>query len=395
MRLHGVLFLTVFLKPVISSIMDSKALSSSIAQFSAKFCNELEKGSSVVASPLSAEFVLALLALGANDPSHAELLQSLGIPNDDAIRSSFSGLSSKLKSIKGVTLNVANKVYIQEGGYDLNPELKNDAIKVFDAGLDKLNFAESSAACSEINKWVEGKTNNRIKDLLKPDSVNSDTRLVLVNALFFKGTWRKQFDVANTIDQPFHIDESTTVDVPMMYLEDKFMYGESPELGVQFLRMDYVGNEASMLIVLPKEINGLDGVLKKLANGFDLMGELDRMMETKVRVNIPKFKIESEINLNELLPKLGISSIFDSGNSGIDKLLDNGELLYVSTAVQKAFIEVNEEGAEAAAATVMSIAMCSAIIGEPEEIFFTADRPFLAVILVDDAIYFTATHRGK
>ncbi|XP_045542438.1 antichymotrypsin-2 isoform X2 [Papilio machaon] len=377
-----------------SDNMSDKVVTSAIAQFSARFCNELDKSTSVVSSPLSAEFVLALLALGTTDPAHEELLTSLGITNDDAVRSSFSAVSSNLRSVKGVTLNVANKVYLMDGNYDLNEQLKEDAVKVFDASFEKVDFSNGAAAAELINKWVESKTNEKIKDLISSDSLNSDSRLVLVNALYFKGTWKKQFDPANTLDQPFNVDTEKTVMVQMMYLEDNFIYGESQELGAQLLRMHYVGENASMLIVLPNEINGLDGVLKKLADGYDLMAEVDNMFNTKVQVTIPKFKIETEIDLCDLLPKLGIKAIFDSNNSGLTKLLNTDEKLYVSKAVQKAFIEVNEEGAEAAAATAMGIMLCSAVIGEPPVPRFDADRPFLTVILVDDTPYFMATQRG-
>ncbi|XP_013144479.1 PREDICTED: antichymotrypsin-2-like isoform X2 [Papilio polytes] len=377
-----------------SDNMSDKAVTSAIAKFSARFCNELDKSSSVVSSPLSAEYVLALLTLGTTDNAHEELLTSLGIANDDAVRSSFAAVSSNLRSVKGVTLNVANKVYLMDGDYDLNEQLKQDAVKVFDAAFEKVDFSNGAAAAELINKWVESKTNEKIKNLLSSDSLNSDSRLVLVNALYFKGTWKKQFDPANTLDQPFNVDTEKTVMVPMMYLEDNFSYGESQELGAQLLKMHYVGEKASMLIVLPNEIDGLDGVLQKLADGYDLMGEVDKMFDTKVQVTIPKFKIETEIDLCDLLPKLGIKAIFDSTNSGLTKVLNTDEKLYVSKAVQKAFIEVNEEGAEAAAATAMGIMLCSAVIGEPPVPRFDADRPFLTVILVDDTPYFMATQRG-
>ncbi|CAH2267161.1 antichymotrypsin-2-like isoform X3 [Pararge aegeria] len=379
----------------VSSNMDSKALSSSIAQFSARFCNELDKTKNVVSSPLSAEFVLALVALGSEGDAHSELLTGLGIPDDDAIRFAFSTVSQKLKAVKGVTLNVANKVYVKEGDYDLNEQLKNDAIKVFDAGLEKLNFDNGAAAAKLINQWVESKTNNKIKELLTSDCLNEDTRLVLVNALYFKGQWSKQFDRNNTSDQPFYINEETTVDVPMMYREDDYWYGESQELGVQLLRISYVGNEASMLILLPNEITGLDTVLKKLAEGYDLLAELDKMYNTKVQVSIPKFKIETEIDLGEVLPKLGIKSIFNRGNSGLSKILNKPEEIYVSKAVQKAFIEVNEEGAEATAATAMGIMTFSAMLDAEPVPSFNADHPFIAAVVADNTIYFTATFYGK
>ncbi|XP_046967451.1 antichymotrypsin-2-like isoform X2 [Vanessa cardui] len=384
------LTLVLGVKTVYSANMDSKALTSSIAQFSVKFCNELDKTTSVVSSPLSAEFVLALLTLGTSEPAHSELLTSLGIPGDDDIRSSFSSVSEKLKSIKGVTLNIANKVYIKDGDYDLDEKLKADAIKVFDAALEKVDFSNGAAAADLINKWVEKQTNEKIKELLSADSLGEDTRLVLLNAIYFKGTWKKQFDPANTIDQPFHVDDKTTVDVPMMYKEDDYFYGESSELNAQLLQIPYVGDEASMLIILPNDITGLDSVMTKLAGGFDLLAEMDKMFKTKVQVTIPKFKIETEIDLATLLPKLGIKAIFDCQNSGITKVLNKPEQLYVSKAVQKAFIEVNEEGAEAAAATVFQGEMLSA---DDEEIEFRANHMFMCLIFCKKTLCFWTVYR--
>ncbi|CAH0722510.1 unnamed protein product, partial [Brenthis ino] len=383
--------LIVLVQPVYSPNMDAKALSSAVAEFSAKFCNELSKSTSVVSSPLSAEFVLALLALGTTDPAHSELLKTLGIPGDDDIRSSFSAVSSNLKSIKGVTLNVANKVYIKEGGYDLNEDLKIDAVKIFDAALEKIDFGNSVNAAKLINDWVEGKTNGKIKDLISKDSLDDDTRLVLLNAIYFKGTWKKKFQPEHTTDQPFYIDEENTVDVPMMYKEDDYVYGESQALNAQLLQIPYVGDEASMLIVLPNEITGLDAILQKLASGHNLLSELDKMHKTKVQVTIPKFKIETEIDLMEVLPKLGISAIFDSNNSGVTKVLNTDENLYVSKAVQKAFIEVNEEGAEAAAATGM-VMMLRCARHTPA---FRADRPFLYALLHGTTELFVGVYRGR
>ncbi|CAG9575761.1 unnamed protein product [Danaus chrysippus] len=372
--------------------MDVKTLPSSIFNFSAKFCNELDKSKSVVSSPLSAEFLLAILTLGSEDPAHSELLTSLGISADDQIRSSFKSLSQNLLSIKGVTLKVANKVYIKDGDYDLNEDLKKDAVSVFNAAFEKVNFSQSKAAADLINKWVENQTNSKIKDLISADSLNDDTRLVLVNAIYFKGTWKKQFDPANTMDQPFFITSSETVDVPMMYKEDNYYYGESRALNAQLLRLGYVGKEASMLIVLPNEVEGLNGVLSKLAEGHDLLKELDDMHNIKVQVTIPKFKIETEIDLAELLPKLGIKSIFNQSDNGLTKILNKPEGLFVSKAVQKAFIEVNEEGAEAAAASGMVMMMRCAPM---PPVRFDANKPFLFVLMDSGTPIFYGTHRKR
>ncbi|OWR42344.1 serpin-2, partial [Danaus plexippus plexippus] len=209
------------------------------------------------------------------------------------------------------------------------------------------------------------------------------------------GPWRSPFDPLNTSDQPFHISPSETVDVPMMYKEDDFFYSESKELNAQLLCLEYVKSKASMLIVLPEKIDGLNEVLAKLADGYDLIGDVRNMFKKEVQVTIPKFKIETEIDLAELLPKLGIQSIFDQNNSGLTKILNNSEPLSVSKAVQKAFIEVNEEGAEAAAASAMVMVGCCLTLDEPQVIKFTADRPFFVAIISNETIYFTATYRGN
>ncbi|KAI5632542.1 serpin (serine protease inhibitor) domain-containing protein [Phthorimaea operculella] len=352
------------------------------------------KQTRMLSSPLSAEYLLALIALGADEPSHSELLTALGFPNKDSIRSGFSSVSSKLRSLKGVTLNVANRVYVKEGPYQLEPGLLKDATNVFDAVIEKMDFSQSAAAANTINQWVEKQTNNKIKDLLSPDCFNDLTRLVLVNALYFKGTWKSQFNPHHTRPEDFHVDANTKVQVPMMFKKDDFKYGESDALGVQLLEMNYEGDQASMVIILPREIEGLNGVLQKLADGYDLMAELDKMFKTKVEVSLPKFKIETEIDLNELLPKIGIKSIFDQSNSGLNNLLSPPEALFVSKAIQKAFIEVNEEGAEAAAATAMVVGFYSAMVELDPPKSFVADRPFVVAIYVDKTPFFFAKYHG-
>nr|WBB28749.1 antichymotrypsin-2-like protein [Yponomeuta cagnagella] len=361
--------------------MDSKEAAKAISLFSTKFCNELDKSKSVVSSPLSAEILLALLTLGTTDPAHAQLLQSLGLKDDDSIRSSFKAVSSKLRDVKGVTLNIANKVYYYKDGETnvlevIYPELRKDAVEVFDADFEQVDFTQSAQAATHINQWVEKKTNDRIKDLLSPDDFDKDTRLVLVNAIYFKGSWKKKFNAEMTSDQPFHVNAITEVNVPMMYQESKFRYGESAELNAQLLEMPYEGDQTSMVVVLPREVEGLEAVMTKLAAGYDLVEELDKMFETKVQVTLPKFKIETEIDLKALLPKLGIKAIFDEKNSGLTRILQNDERLVVSKAIQKAFIEVNEEGAEAAAATGLVVSTFSMSLSPSVR----ADRPFLYVL---------------
>ncbi|KAG6449826.1 hypothetical protein O3G_MSEX006252 [Manduca sexta] len=341
----------------------SFSFSSAVAKFSTKFCNELDKAKNVVSSPLSAEILLSLLALGSTDPAHSELIKALGFvdnDSDESIRSSFSELFAKWKAIKGVTFEVANKIYIKDGGYD-----------------------------------VEQKTHDKIKNLFSSDSLDAFTRMVLVNALYFKGEWKSKFDVDDTMKQTFHIDNETSIKIPMMFKANNFQYGESSGLEAKILRLSYAGEEMSMVFILPNEIEGLDAVMQKMAAGHDLLSELNNMFITHVNVTLPKFKIETRIDLKSLLPKLGIKAIFQENNSGLNKILNNDEPLYVSEAVQKAYIEVNEEGTEAAASTGITLDPKSAEIVMTTS-YFRADHPFLYLLMgPDNTILLIGAYRGN
>lgn len=195
------------------------------------------------------------------------------------------------------------------------------------------------------------------------------------------------------MEHPFYINNETSVKIPMMYQEDKFKYDNNTELNAQILEMAYEGNEASMVIVLPNEIDGLDQVLRKLADGFDLIAVWEKLISTKLQVIIPKFKTETEIDLTHVFSKLGINAIFRRENSGVSKILDNNESLYISKAIQKAFIEVNEEGAEAAAATHMVLRKRRAHYPAP---IVRADRPFLYFLIgPDHTMLFVGLYQGR
>ncbi|XP_037300671.1 antichymotrypsin-2-like [Manduca sexta] len=377
----------------------SFSFSSAVAKFSTKFSNELDKTKNVVSSPLSAEILLSLLALGSTEPAHSELIKALGFPDndsDESIRSSFSELFAKWKAIKGVTFVVANKIYIKDGGYDVEDALKKDAVEIFDVDFEKINFEKSTVAAALINTWVEKKTHDKIKNLISPAVFNMLTRLVLVNALYFKGEWKNKFNVDDTTNQTFHIDNETSIKIPMMFKAKNFQYGESSDLEAKILRLSYAGEEMSMVFILPNEIEGLDAVMRKMAAGHDLLSELNNMFITHVNVTLPKFKIETRIDLKLLLPKLGIKAIFDENKeTGLSKIMNNDEPLYVSEAVQKAYIEVNEEGTEAAASTGIVLETKSGEIITSMS-YFQADHPFLYLLVgPDNTILLIGAYRGN
>ena len=245
--------------------------------------------------------------------------------------------------------------------------------KHYGAGLREMDFAAAAEdARRTINAWVEEKTRDRIKDLIKPGVLNSMTRLVLTNAIYFKGDWARQFDEKATRQAPFWVAQEKKVDVPMRFQRARFKYAEMDSL--QCLELPYVGEELSMVVLLPKERTGLDKLEASL-NRENLQLWLGRMHKMKVSVHLPKFKMTREFQLGEMLQAMGMKDAFSpqwADFSGMNGKRD----LFISAVIHKAFVDVNEEGTEAAAATAVGIQVTSI---QPERVF-RADHPFLFLI---------------
>ncbi|XP_026751078.2 alaserpin isoform X1 [Galleria mellonella] len=332
---------------------------------------------SVVLSAFSVLTPLALLSQASVGASHDELLKAIGVPNDNVTKEVFSYLKTNLRSVKGIELRMANKVYIPLQ-FALNDDFAAVSRNVFDSEVQNVDFTKSQATAKSINAWVESQTNNRIKDLVSPNSLDSDTRAVLVNALYFKGTWKEKFNKMFTSDQDFHVTKEKTVKVPMMYKQDTFLYGQSDELDAKLLELPYEGDEASFLIVLPNAVDGLSALEEKLKDPSLLEKAVKNMINQEVEVHLPKFKIETKTDLKTALRNIDVKKIFTS-EARLDNLLkDVKESLYVSEAIQKAFIEVNEEGAEAAAANAF-YSFGSSFAPKKKPKFF-ADKPFYFVL---------------
>ncbi|XP_061710481.1 alaserpin-like isoform X6 [Cydia pomonella] len=360
-----------------SATGEEKILNDGNNVFTANMFSEVVKeqaGKSVVMSAFSVLQPLAQLALASVGESHDELLRAIGLPNDNVTKAVFPKVTAQLRAVQGVKLNMANKIYIPT-----NAQVKEDfaalSKSVFGSEFKNIDFTKNVPAAQEINSWVEDHTNHKIKDLVDPNSLGADTRAVLVNALYFKGSWEKKFNDKATTDRDFHVTKDKTVKVPTMYKKDEFKYAESKELDAKLLELPYEGKEASFLIVLPNEIDGLPALQEKLKNPTALDKAVAEMREVEVNVYLPKFKIETTIDLKKVLQKIGITSLFDAAKARLDNLLKNESGLYVSDAIQKAFIEVNEEGAEAAAANDFLLLGSSGVPSPPPK-EFVVDRPF-------------------
>ena len=276
----------------------------------------------------------------------------------------------------GYQLSVANALWGQEGYKFLDPFLHITQTH-YDGGLRPVNFGASEAARKRINTWVEEQTHGKIQDLIPKGLLDSLTRLVLTNAIYFKGDWLSQFDKKQTKDEPFTLGDGKTVQAPMMHQTAKFGYMETPLF--QAVELPYVGRDLSMTIFLPRARDGLPALEKALTAAKLAQWLRGTRRPRKVILSMPKFKMNCNVPLNTVLQAMGMRDAFVPGKANFDGMNGGTEDLYIKAVLHKAFVDVNEEGTEAAAATAVVVTARSAMRPRPP-VVFKADHPFLFVI---------------
>ncbi|XP_063532027.1 zonadhesin-like [Cydia strobilella] len=372
------------------------SLQTGVTNFNGEFLYErliAEPGTNLITSPYSVFTPLVQLFLYTTGDALKQLSTVLNVSTKEQIRSAFPEFVSSFEGQTSVNFSSAAKVYSDQK-YPLSDGFKKDSVDVVHADAQELDFSKNTEAANTINSWVESQTNNRIHDLIQPSDLSDLTRLVLVNAIYFKGEWHYAFNKDKTIkDADFYLSDGTTKKTKLMYQEGQFNYGEVPELNCTVLQMFYKGDNFSMVVVLPNEKDGLLEVAKNLQLKADFDKVTESLTRQKVKVYLPPFTIETTTDLSVILKQLGVTKIFDTEDSGLSGLLKTSENTYVSKAVQKAFIEVNEEGSEAAAANAMLVATTTAIIDPipPKEITFRCDRSFLYYIVCNGNVLFAGS----
>ncbi|XP_069047022.1 serpin B6-like isoform X1 [Lepisosteus oculatus] len=299
----------------------------------------------------------------------------------DDLHVGFSKLISELnKAGAPYKLSMANRLY-GEKSFNFVEQYIAETRKHYHAELESVDFITGAeAARQNINAWVEKQTQEKIKNLLAEGTIDTMTRLVLVNAIYFKGNWEKKFNEAATREAQFKLNKNETKPVQMMYLKAKFGLTFIPEVSCQILELPYLGKELSMLIMLPSAIEdnstGLEKLERELTYGKLMEWTKPDMMDVEeVEVSLPKFKFEETYDLKEVLKSMGMVDAFDRGRSDFSGM-SSGSELFLSKVVHKSFVEVNEEGTEAAAATAAIMMMRCAMISAR----FTANHPFLFFI---------------
>ncbi|XP_077411145.1 serpin peptidase inhibitor, clade B (ovalbumin), member 1, like 3 [Vanacampus margaritifer] len=368
-----------------------------------------DQTANVFFSPFSISSALAMVMLGAGGNTATQMsevlsftepkqqhsmmqmqqqVQTISLPKclqtkgqGDQVHVDFAKLLSALnKPDSPYALSVANRLY-GEQSYQFVEDFLKDTTKHYKAELEPVDFVRNfEAARLNINKWVESETRGKIKDVLASGVLDSLTRLVLVNAIYFKGNWNKKFKDSDTRDAQFRLNKNASKPVKMMHQKTKFPLAFIPEVNCQILEMPYVGKELSMLIFLPNDIEdnstGLSKIEKNLNyKNFVEWTRADMMDELEVQVGLPRFKMEEKYDMKNVLISMGMVDAFDISKSNFSGMSPANDLV-LSKVIHKAFIEVNEEGTEAAAATA-AVMMLRCSLRTPT---FIADHPFLFFI---------------
>jgi len=371
--LTGVLFL-----PTITFAQSPNSVIDANNQFAFELYSQYKtKSGNIFFSPYSISSAIAMAYEGARGQTADEIRSVFHFPKDETLlRESFLEINNFInRKDKEYTLRSANALWAQEN-YPFLPGYFSLVEKYYSGKVQNLNFKEENEKSRQIiNTWIEEQTNDRIKNLIS--SLDQATCLILTNAVYFKGYWFKQFKKKDTRDEDFEINPGNKVKVPMMYLNSKeaeFNYAETDNL--QILELPYMGEDLSMLILLPKK-NNLTIVenslsIKKISEWQGLL------RKEKINLSLPKFKFEKEYSLKDALVEMGMTSAFTHSKADFSGMTGRKDL-YIDKILHKAFVEVNEEGTEAAAATAVLMVQGLAS-GQNTIKVFKADHPFIFII---------------
>ncbi|KAM5264031.1 leukocyte elastase inhibitor-like [Ctenodactylus gundi] len=332
-------------------------------------------------SPLSISSAMGMVFMGSRGDTASQIAQVFHFDMVEDIHSRFQSLNAEInKRGAPYTLKLANRLY-GEKTYSFLPDFSASTQKMYGADLASVDFQHASEdARSAINQWVKEQTEGKIPELLAAGVVDNMTKLVLVNAIYFKGKWQKKFTKEDTTDAPFRLNKKDTKTVKMMHQTGKFAYGHIADLNCQVLELPYEGQDLGMVIVLPDDIEDESTGLTKIEKQLTLeklreWTKPENLRTLEVNVSLPRFKLEDSYELNSHLARLGVEDLFNSNKADLSGMSGTRDL-FISKIVHKAFVEVNEEGTEAAAASAGIAAFCMLV----EEVNFIVDHPFLFLI---------------
>lgn len=341
------------------------------------FSKSEKKNENLLISPYSISSALAIMYAGARTKTEKQMSDVLYFSQDQkSMHSEFKILIDSLAKVNknGLDLKTANSLWIQKD-YNLLKDYLDLVNKYYKTGVKKTDFKnQTEKSRLDINKWVEIQTKNKIKELLKPNILSQSTKLVIINAIYFNGTWDVKFDKKFTKNDIFLTEENIKKEVPFMNITGQYKYLENEYL--QLLDMPYKGKNVSMIIILPKKNEGLT-LMEEFMNWKQFEDVRKNMVYHKVKISLPKFNLTSELELKNTLSIMGMADAFgkEADFSGITGNKD----LMIDKVIHKTFISVNESGTEAAAST--------AILNSPgsgstlqKQVEFKANHPFVFIL---------------
>ncbi|XP_072808244.1 serpin B4-like [Vicugna pacos] len=374
--------------------MDS--LSGPISHFAVDLYQQIRqrsRGDNIFYSPLSIMSALGMLYLGSRGNTAAQLQKALHFkevaenptagatadPAENPENHHFQKLLTELnKPTDAYELSVANRLYGRKE-FPFLQEYMDNVKKLYLASVESADFANAPEESRQmINSWVEKQTNGKIKDLFPNDSIDNTAVLVLVNAIYFKGQWHQKFKEENTVEEKFWLSKDRSKSVQMMKETKDFNFTSLEDMQVKILEIPYKGEELSMMLLLPNEVDGLQKLEDKLtAEKLLEWTSSQNMWKRHVDLHLPRFKVEESYDLKGMLVALGVVDAFNCRKADFSGMTRRNNLV-VSKAFHKSFVEVNEEGTEAAAATGIIVIRKS--LSVPHYEYFHCDHPFLFFI---------------
>lgn len=344
-----------------------------------------ELDGNIIFSPYSISQAFGMVSAGAQGDTEQQIMDAMHFTlSQDDLHAAFNTLNGNLTDRETadmgegerLQLSIANSLWGQDG-FPFRESFLDTIRANYGGELSLVDFFLTEEARQAINDWIEDKTEDKIQDMIPPGVLNPDTRLVLVNAIYFYGSWMFNFEEANTMDDTFTLLDGSTVTVPMMNQTQNLAYLQGD--GFQAVEIPYYGQDTAMLVILPDEGN-FEGFQQDLDSAqFDQIRQSFGYQE--LNLFMPHFEFETDISLSEYLKAMGMTDAYDEGLADFSGMYDRdqvGQNLFITDALHKAFIGVDESGTEAAAATAIIMGVTSAPVGPPPEL--RLDRPFIYAI---------------
>ncbi|CAG4960081.1 unnamed protein product [Colias eurytheme] len=334
---------------------------------------QLQQGN-IMMSPTSIATLLALLQQGTTGGAQEQITNSLHMaPEITAPIYRRLTIDMRKRNSRNI-LTVANNVVVADT-FDLYPAFKTTAIRNFGSEVTPMNFAGSEQAAKKINRWVADNTKNKITDMLQPDIFNLNTQLVLVNVVYFRGLWETKFKPEATMPREFHLKNGQSVTVPFMRLQTSFKFGEDPNTNSVVCIMPFERYQYSLILILPNEGSNTEELIAKLTD--DDVINYHAMTPVDMQIEIPKFTMKTDTNLQPVLKQMGIKNLFNSQSELAGVGIYRTFPPQISDALHSGYFSIDEQGATAAAASAFAAVALSFEDPLPS---FRANRPFVAIL---------------